>query len=217
MKNFRFLPACWALLVLLASAISLWAGPSSLPSLTLDPSSSVSGAPGSTVGWGFTLTDNSSDYIEITASQFCADTFAYPFCDVPVTGTYNDFIGPNDVIVGPADVELTTPTASQPFGSVASTGVGSFAINPGATPGASDSGEIQVLYNLWSVDPNDVVNFDPNADNLGSDLVLYATASVTVTAGAAPSVPEPGTGGLLAFALAAAGLKCALNVRRRPQ
>jgi hypothetical protein len=169
--------------------------------LTLSPAD-LTGAPGSTVGWGFTI-DNDVDYIEITSSQFCLAPVNFPLvCPSPTTGTYTDIIStpPEDVIVGPPGG--TDPSSvTQDFDAIAGTGVGSFQINPAAVSGDSDVGQIVLTYNLTDLDPN-----DPNAVVLGTDLVLSANASVTVG-----TTPEPMTAGLLAVALAAFWLRKQLH------
>ena len=142
--------------------------------LTLDPlGGAISGAAGTTVGWGFTL-DSPTDYA---------------FVD------YTDFAGPNFVDAGPAPYE--SPSVSESFDNSSSSGIGSFAINPGAT--GSVDGEIVLVYDLYSLDYTNP-NFDPVADLISSGNILTATASVTV---GSSSVPEPGALSLLAIGFAA--------------
>ncbi len=175
---------------------------SASPSFTLTPSGDISGLPGSTVGWGFTI-QNDSGYIEITNSYYCADPFQYPVCDPSEVGTYSDFISTdNDIIVGPPGATDDPSTVSQDFDPGLLTGVGSFAIDPGATVG--DQGEIVLIYTLTDVDPSD------SPTSITTGLVLSAAASVTVTAS---SVPEPGTVMLMLGALA--GLYCLKKERRK--
>ncbi len=179
------------MLVWVGAAVSLSAG----PVLTLTPSGALIGTPGSTVGWGFTIT-NDADYVEITSAQYCVNPVNFPVvCNSSALGIFTDFISQvNDVIVGPPGG--TDPSSvSQNFDSIAQTGVGSFAINNSAPIGAGDLGQIVLTYNLTSLDPN-----DPNAVSLGTDLVFAADASITVSEG---DMPEPGTAGLMLFALAA--------------
>jgi hypothetical protein len=166
---------------------------SASPVLTLTPSGDVSGPPGSTVGWGFTIT-NDTDYIEITSAQYCVNPVNFPVvCNPSMLGIFTDFISQfNDIIVGPPGG--TDPSSvSQSFDPVALTGIGSFAISALDLVNSGDTGQIVLTYNLTSLDPN-----DPNAVSLGTDLVLSANASVT----AGSSVPEPGTAGWMATALA---------------
>ena len=180
---------------------------SASPVLTLTPSGDVSGAPGSTVGWGFTIT-NDTDYIEITSSQYCVNPVNFPLvCNSSALGTFNDFISTaNDIIVGPPGG--TDPSSvSQSFDQVAMTGIGSFVISALDLVNSGDVGQIVLTYDLTSLDPN-----DPNAVSLGTDLVLSANASATVTGSS--SVPEPGTAGLMAAALA--GLMVGRRILSRP-
>jgi hypothetical protein len=197
MMNSRFFGA---LMVWMGAAVSI----SASPVLTLTPSGDVSGTPGSTVGWGFTIT-NDANYMEITSSQYCVNPVNFPVvCNPSALGMYNDFIGPNGTIVGPPGG--TDPdTVSQSFDPIAMTGVGNFVINALDLVNSGDTGQIVLTYELYNLDPN-----DPNAvplDN-GQEQVLSANASVTVTGS---SVPEPGTAGLMAAALA--GL--AVGLRKR--
>ena len=167
---------------------------SASPVLLLDPlSGDLSGPPGSLVGWGFTIT-NDSGYIEINSAQFCINPVVLPGCNDPVTGTFTDIIsGFNDIVVGPPGG--TDPdSVTQSFDAIAETGIGSVQIDPLATPGTSDMGEIVLSYTLFTLDPN-----DPNTVVEGTG-ALTADASVTVTVTASP---EPGTAGLLAITMAA--------------
>ena len=185
----RVRPVLSTLLLGLGAAVSLSAG----PILILAPPGGLSGLPGSTVGWGFTIT-NDADYIEITSSQFCVNPVNFPLvCPSPLTGAYTDIIStpPEDIIVGPPGALDDPSSKTQTFDAIADTGIGSFAIGPGASAGDSDVGQIVLTYNLTDLDPN-----DPNAIVLGTDLVLSANTSVTVT-----GTPEPATAALLAVAL----------------
>jgi hypothetical protein len=191
--NGLFRPTFPVLLLWLGATVSL----SASPILTLTPDADLFGAPGATVGWGFTIT-NDVDYIEINSAQFCDNPVNFPVvCISPTTGTFTDFISQfNDIIVGPPGG--TDPdSVSQNFDPVALTGVGSFAIDPGALPSDSDVGEIVLTYTETTLDPN-----DPDSQFV-SNGVFTADASVTVSSAA--TTPEPSTAGLLALALAACG------------
>src|SRR5689334_2177161 len=85
------------------------------PLLTLSPASGgLSGSPGATVGWGFTLT-NTTDFAVVTGTSFVPS----PLSSV---GTYEDYLGPRGtpVIVGPGP--LDSPVYSEPFNSGTQTG-----------------------------------------------------------------------------------------------
>jgi hypothetical protein len=136
------------------------------PTLTLDSTNgAISGAPGATVGWGFTLT-NTTDFLVVSSSDFCVGAITSP-CSNSL-GTYTDFIGPQFQVVGPSP-ENTSFTQS--FNLLAQTGAGSFTINSSAPPGDSVIGEIVVTYDLYSVDPNNP-NFDPSLDTLSTGDML---------------------------------------------
>lgn len=141
------------------------------PILTLDPpGGAISGAPGATVGWGFTLT-NTTDYLVVSSASF-----------VPATplGTFTDFSAFNFFVVGPAP---ESTSLSQAFDAPSQTGVGSFAIGAGALVGAVASGQIVLSYDLYSVSPNNPL-FNPDTDTLSVGNTLAVNASVSV-------VPEP--------------------------
>ena len=186
-------------LLCMGAAVSLSAG----PALTLIPAD-LAGMPGSTVGWGFTI-QNDAGYIEITSSQFCLNPVNFPLlCGSPTTGTYVDIIStpPEDIILGPPGAMDAPSSVTQDFDPSTDMGVASFLIDPGATVGASDVGQIVLTYNLSDLNPNNP-NYDPNVDLIATDVVLSADASVTVLASA---TPEPVTAGLLAIALLAIGI-----------
>jgi PEP-CTERM motif len=150
-----------------------------LPTLALDPlGGAISGAAGTTVGWGFTLTNLGINFAVVTSSDFCVGVISSP-CSNSL-GTYTDFAGPQFIVVGPSP---ENSSVTQAFDNTLRTGMGSFLINPGAT--GSVIGEIALFYDLYSVDPNSP-SFNPTLDtvSLGNDLT--APASVRV-------VPEPGS------------------------
>lgn len=170
-----------------------------IPTLMLIPSDGIiAGAPGETIGWGFTIS-NATDYLVPSGAQFCGNASVPPFCFPlsPSLGTYTDFTAFQFVVVGPAP-ESTSVTA--PFDDVAQTGLGSFGIDSGAIPGSTVMGLIELTYDLFSVSPNDP-NFDPTIDTISNGNFLSATAEVDV-AGARP-VPEPTSLALLAASLLA--------------
>ena len=164
--------------------------------LTLSPAGgTVSGTQGATVGWGFTIT-NTTDFLEVTSSAFCASPVSPPFCIGPALGTYTDIISSESspVIIGPSP-ESTSVT--QTFNASTPSGVGSFLIAASAANGSIDQGEIVLTYDLFSVSPNSP-NFNPNLDTISTDNFLTARAAVGVNL---ITTPEPGP-----FALFAAGL-----------
>src|SRR5947207_12671115 len=101
------------------------------PLLTLNPVGPLVGPPGSTVGWGFTLT-NDVNWIEVVQAQFCLDFPLGNPC-FSASSQFFDIISnpPQDVIVGPAG------SVTQPYNPGSNLGLGSFTIDPGAAPGSS--------------------------------------------------------------------------------
>jgi hypothetical protein len=153
-------------------------------SLTLSPASgALSGAAGSTVGWGFTLS-NPTDFAVVTSSNFCLGSSGITtLCIAPNTGTYSDEIANNFTIAGPSP---ESPVVTQAFNSAASMGVGSFTINAGAVIGTVVNGQIVLTYDLYSVDPLSPI-FDPIADLISTGSFLSDPATVTVTGAPEPS------------------------------
>ena len=182
MKTFIFAIIASLLLVTPAPAVT---------SLTLiPPGGAISGPAGTTVGWGFTFT-NDTNFAVITGTQFCATGSVPPVC-LPLSpnlGSYTDIAGSQFLVIGPSP---ESPTISQSFNSALNTGLGSFTLNP--TASGSVSGIIELSYDLFSVSPNNPnFSFD---DVIANGLFLTAPASVTV--GSAAAVAEPGTLLLLA-------------------
>jgi len=154
------------------------------PLITPDPfSGSVAGYPGSSVGWGFTVQSDPSDWTAFVAS--------FPLSESnPSVGFYTDFIGAQG---GPVNFVLPpgAPDWIESFNPVAQTGLGSYTIDPAALPGAVDSGTILILYQLYSADPNTCGSCSAGTGSLDVPF------QVTVTA-----APEPGTWFLPAIGLA---------------
>jgi hypothetical protein len=186
-------------LVLLAGSASMAFGDS--VTLTLIPANgTISGRPGQTVGWGFTLT-NDTDFLLVTSADFCSDVNCF---NHPVGGTFTDFIAQfNFIVVGPPP---ESSSVSQAFNASLLTGVGSFMISPSAPIGEMIPGLIVLTYDLYSVSPNNP-NFDPSVDTISNGNVISTSAQVHVSA-----VPEPET--LLLF-LSACGLGLPMLVLRR--
>jgi len=127
-----FAPAAWA------SAV-----------MSLDPVDGVvSGSPGDTVGWGFTVT-NGTNWISIDSVSIENETS-------PLGGTtggftsYMDLLGGSQNGVTPPNQTWTLPFSPGSPG----TGVGQYVIDPSTPPGASDSGDFVIFYDEFSDDPN---------------------------------------------------------------
>lgn len=153
----------------------------------------ISGKPGSTIGWGFNLS-NDENFLVVTSVLFEPDT---------ALGTFTDFISAaNFFVVGPGNSSSTV--WAQTFNADLQTGVGSFFINSDATIGSVASGDMVLTYDLFSRSPLDQ-NFNPDTDTLSNGNVLSASGSVTVS-----PIPEPET-----YAMLLAGLGLLGFVTRR--
>lgn len=171
--------------VLLTAALSFRAQSTPLPSITAIPSSgSVSGQPGSVVGWGLTLVYTAAaDWVVLNDSYFTGAT---------TYGTYQDYVVNQLIVAGPAP-ESSTVTVPYSHGA---TGLGEFDIGSFAPPNVSITGDINVDYSIFSEDPNSPT-FDPGS------FVASGTASIPV---AIHAVPEPGSFGLIVLAGLVVGL-----------
>lgn len=137
--------------------------------LQLDPmGGAISGLPGSTIGWGFNLS-NTENFLVVTSAAFESAT---------TLGTFTDFISAsNFFVVGPAPSASTV--WAQTFNASTQTGIGSFTINPGAAAGSVTNGQIVLSYDLFSRSPVDAL-FNPDTDTLSNGNLVTASASVSV-------------------------------------
>jgi hypothetical protein len=121
--------------------------PAVLPAniLLAPDSGSISGLPGSAIGWGFVITNDSQvDWISFEGSVLINETN-------PGLGSYMDFIGPQG---GPQNALLGRAGMwSESFSDAMQTGIGEFLIAPGTPLGALDSGDIHVFWESWDGDP----------------------------------------------------------------
>jgi hypothetical protein len=160
------------------------ADPVPVPTFALIPTDGVvNGPPGTVVGWGFNLTDNSSDWVLLDSSSFSGSN---------LFGTYVDYLANNFYLAGPAP---ESATITQAWNRITTSGVGEFDINPTTQPGISITGNIVVHYTVFSVDPNDP-NFDPNTDVVLSDATISGPVTIETT-------PEPSPRILLLSAMLA--------------
>jgi hypothetical protein len=181
--------------VVCLAALGSLAKAAPLPTLTLDPvNGAITGAAGSTIGWGFTLTNLGSYYAVVTGSDFCVGVVTSP-CGNSI-GTYTDFAGPQFLLLGPAP---ESTSFAQVFDNNLQTGMGSFFINLGAT--GTLLGDIVLSYDLFSIDPNSM-NFDPLTDTFSVGNFLTAAASVTVGT-LTVATPEPASLLLVLIGIAA--------------
>jgi hypothetical protein len=137
---------------------------------TLPGSGVLTGAPGETVGWGFSTTnDDFFQSISFSQSILVNETN-------PLIGVYIDLIGPQG---GPVNFAVDPgQTWSEGFSNVNQVGLGTFTIDPGAALGSSDSGSIRVFFNFADSTPGSI------------DVPFYVFV-------AEDSVPEPVTGWMI--------------------
>ena len=188
MRALRFgLPCVLALAGLLAGARPLRADP--LPfSFVLEPDGAINGFAGDTVGWGYTLVNDTDTWLEISGLD--AGSFEHGTADASVF----DF---------PILAPHTTRTVA--FGSAA--GLFQLTWDADAPAGFTNSGVFVLSGNSWDGDPFDGGNF------LEPALSQSAEYSATVLQRPAAAVPEPTTGLLAALGIAFA----ARRGRRRPR
>ena len=176
------------LLSLTALAVALTGVLAAAPVLTLDPSNGVvSGAPGSTVGWGFSLS-NDSGFLVPSLVVFCEGAFNAG-C-TPTFGTFTDF-------AAQFQLNVVGPTVTEAFNNMTQQGIGSFTINANAPVGVTDVGTIFLVYDTFSCDITDT-NCNPTQTAFSQ--LLSAPVSVQVVSAAA--VPEPGSGGMVVIGVA---------------
>jgi hypothetical protein len=174
------------LIIITLVAVALLAGGAQadpiLPTvtLTLNPvDGSLSGAPGSAVGWGYDLSTD-SDYVTIEYLGF--DDFT------PV-GTQNLFAPPPTGATAGNDIVVPWIEGTSGF---------EYDIDPAAVVGSSTSGGVYVVYDAFtdSTESDQIVFGQTLYATSGGDPV---TAEILVTAGPTVSTtPEPGTLVLLA-------------------
>lgn len=167
-KNFK---------LICAAAASLLATAAQAAVLTLTPAG-ISGQPGDTTGWGFTLlNDDAANYLLVTGTDF---TLAPP----SAFGSYADLLGSRFAVLAPG------ASLSEAYDGGLGTGIGQFSFDAAAN-GRLD-GQVNLYYALFSVDPNDA-SFDPGVHTVTFDASAFALASVQ-------AVPEPSTWSLFGIA-----------------
>jgi hypothetical protein len=176
--------AAWLVLMLLVASAAHADGVVSFSALPTD----ISGSPGSTVGWGYSITNNTGDWLETTNVD--QGTFQHgtltPLFDYPVIAP-GATVTENFVFTNGTGIDI---------------GLAEFAWDANAPAGFVNSGLFALSYELFSGDPI----LDPiNAVDFGSGAVS-APYSVTVSS---TSVPEPGS-----LYLALSGIGIALLLRK---
>jgi hypothetical protein len=170
MNGFKWCVSWFAVLFVSAGAHAYGA---SILTLNLNPATGlISGSPGQTPGWGYTLANSSDNFALITSADFCGAVISSP-CSTPL-GLFTDFIAQfNFTLINPHS------SLSAVFNPIAHTGIGSYAVSPSAPPGSSFLGQVVLTYDTYS---------DSSLNNqIGFDDRVTTAASVSVP----PSLPEP--------------------------
>jgi hypothetical protein len=115
------------------------------PYLVLNPiDGTISGNPGDVIGWGFTLQGDSTYWVSVTAANLAFE--------VSPVGTFTSYINQNggltDFATPPGQAWTQTFSPGSP-----GTGIGEYDVDPGATVGSSDSGLIDITYDIYADDP----------------------------------------------------------------
>ncbi len=169
-------------LILLASGLV------AAPIIELGPTNGqITGAAGSTVGWGFSLTPDPNLWVSVIGSVLLTETD-------PSLGLYTDFIG---TLGGP--VSFATPaggaTWTLSFKNATSEGVGSFEIASNAAVGAVNSGKLRISVEYFTGNP-----FTCGSCAAGSE-DFDLEYQITVTEPPAGEIPEPSTYALCGLTL----------------
>lgn len=152
--------------------------------LTLIPASgSVAGPPGSTVGWGYTVTNSTAEWIQ--TMSLSADSFQHGAPD-----QIFDFpaVAPNNSVTLAFSLTATASCAFPPCG------IFELTWDRTAPVRFTNSGTFTVASDFFSAEPG-----TPGATDLGPAPDATAAYSATVS-------PEPGTFALLGTALACVGM-----------
>jgi hypothetical protein len=190
--------------VILAAALTCLPLVAGSVTFTLSPvGGEISGSPGDTVGWGFTLDNETGDYLYVNYAEF-------------VSGTALGTPGDNSVDYSEAAGELGPSPYSTAYTATgfdnATMGIG-FLIDPSAVVGASWAGQVVLQYELYSTDPS----IDGGMGDLGP-FTASADAQIDIVAPES-SVPEPAVGwaaGVLGLAACGWAARFArLQARRR--
>jgi hypothetical protein len=185
-KNIRIAIVLLAGLLVASARVSATPTPLTDSFSVLPSGGNVQGAPGSEVGWGYSITnDDPTNWLvatNLTSTPFSNGTPDASFFDYP--------------IVSP----LTTVTVA--FDPVAQAGLFGFSWDANAPVGFSNTGVFTLGAEWWTGDPFATGAFLQTAAD------QTAGYSVTVSAASVNPVPEPGSVVLLMSGLSVLMLKC---------
>ncbi len=168
-------------LTLVAALFTATAYSAPLPVFGIFPSGTVSGSPGTVIGWGYDITNNDpSNWMVLN------DSFVTGGLSTGTFGTYQDYIASGFIVIDPSST-----TGNVAF-SQGSTGTGEFDIH-NFVPPMTITGGISIDYSVFSQDPNSP-SFDPGS------LVSSGTVSAVADAQVG-GVPEPASIMLTCFGL----------------
>lgn len=155
------------------------------------PLSPQVGAPGQVLGWDLAVTPDSTAWVAFTGSFILVESN-------PI-GFYVDFIGPlggpDSGVLPPSEVDAWL----EDFDFDGQVGLGYYALDPAAPIGAFSSGNIRVLYELFSDDPR----------TCEECFVESSFVDLPFSVEVSDEVPEPAT-----ILLSAAGLVLIITRRR---
>jgi hypothetical protein len=174
-----------AILMLMAAA------PALASYITLGNNGLVIGAPGDTVGWDFTIVNNSAYWMVITGVQTFGETLPLG------PGSLSGFENYADLNFGPEDTDgffVILPNGGvwqQTFSVADFTGLGAYPIDPGVLPPAQDAGVFLVYYSLY--DSEDQSNEVFNHVQLCTADLCTGDNAPSFEINVQGAAPEPGT------------------------
>lgn len=167
--------------------------------LTLTPAiGDLSGSPGAVVGWGYTITNDSADWMVVTDSRFDNLETWFMFTGFvarldPATAT----IAPGGSLTQNFSYSVVTPGYPP---ALSGTGIGAVAIDPSAPVPSQATGNVVIVYDTYG-DNGGIMG-----DQIGFSLDAVADVQGKVAAGqGTTAVPEPSTYALLCISLGVVG------------
>jgi PEP-CTERM motif-containing protein len=163
---------------------------------TIPPGGAISGAAGSTAGWGYTVTNNSLDQWLVFNSVNTDTAFT--------NGTANSSV---------FDFPVVAPNSTVTTNYDGISGLFEFTWDAGAPAGSFNSGNFVLSAEWWNGDPFDAVAPGEFLESIPDFSVPY---SVTVPESCnCTSVPEPSSLQLLAFGISGVGALLLFNRTRK--